>query len=183
MARQDKVASRYAKAVADFLKEEAKIRAVMKELDDFGKIVEANPELSRAFSSEVFLDSQRRGVVEDLAARLSLSDDTRRILIVLVRARRLSALAAIVRRLNLILLEAAGSISLEVYAANSLSAEEREKIERRFENILGKKTQASYLIDPSLIGGLRVVAGGKTYDGSLAGWLSGFEEELVGGRL
>ena len=97
--------------------------------------------------------------------------------------RRLGHLPGIANRLHLLLLESAGTVPLDVNAAVALTAEEKDKVERRFAKMLGKKVEANYTVDASLIGGLRVTVGGRTYDGSLAGGLNNFEEQLVGGRL
>jgi len=72
---------------------------------------------------------------------------------------------------------------LKVKTAEELDDSHKSKIEQRFGKILGKKVEARYEIDPSLIGGLRVDAGGRTYDGSVDGWLTSFEERLVGGYV
>jgi len=78
-------------------------------------------------------------------------------------------------------LESGNVVSLSVETATSLETDEKKKIEDRFTKILGKKVEASYKVDPALLGGLRVTAAGRTYDGSLTGWLSSFEESLITG--
>lgn len=183
MIRLDKVSRRYAKAIADFFGDEAKIRAAIGEFTEFAQIMDKNPELHQVLSSEVFGEKEREGVIEDLASRLKLSADTKKILLVLSNMRRLGQLLGITNRLHQLLLESAGTVPIEVNAAVALTAEEKEKVERRFAKMLGKKVAADYTVDASLIGGLRVTASGRTYDGSLAGGLSNIEEQLVGGRL
>lgn len=183
MIRLDKISRRYAKAIADFLGTESKIRAAIAEFAEFGLLMESSPELHQVLSSAVFSEKDREGVIEDLTNRLKLSVETKRIFLVLSKMRRLDQLKSIASRLHLILLESAGTMPLDVNAAMALTAEEKEKVERRFTKMLGKKVEANYAIDANLIGGLRVTVAGRTYDGSLAGGLSNFEERLVGGRL
>jgi len=81
----------------------------------------------------------------------------------------------------LILLDSANVVSLKVETATSLEADEKKQIEDKFTKILGKRVEANYQVDPALIGGLRVTAAGRTYDGSLTGWLNSFEESLISG--
>ena len=183
MKRQDKISRIYAKAVADFLGTESKIRAAIAEFAEFGLLIESNPELHQVLSSAVFSEKDREGVLEDLTSRLKLSAETKKVFTVLSKMRRLDQLSGIASRLHLILLESAGTMPLDVNAAMTLTTEEKEKVERRFAKMLGKRVEAKYSVDANLIGGLRVTVGGRTYDGSIAGGLSGLEERLVGGRL
>ena len=63
MIRLDKVSRRYAKAIADFLGEETKIRAAIGEFAEFGRMMENNPELHHVLSSDVFSEKDREGVI------------------------------------------------------------------------------------------------------------------------
>jgi len=183
MAKLNKAAPRYAKAIFDSLKDDAKIRAVLKELESFSHLVKQNAELERVFGTEMTHQDQRRTIIEDLTAKMGLSDLAKRILLVISEAKRLEALPAIVDKLRLMLLESANVVPVQITAATALNSEEMQKIEQRFNKILGKKVEASYVVDSGLIGGLRVTAGSRTFDGSLAGWLATFEEQLVGGAI
>lgn len=95
----------------------------------------------------------------------------------------MNALSSILVWLNRFVLETANVIAVQVESATDMNADQKAKVERRFQSLLGKGVEASYRIDPKLIGGVRVTANGKTYDGSIAGWLSSFEEQLVQGVI
>lgn len=96
-------------------------------------------------------------------------------------AKRLGLLASVAERLQLILLESTNVMPLIVETATTLEADEKKKIEEKFQTLLGKKVEATYIVVPSLIGGLKATAGGRTYDGSLVGWLNSFEDSLISG--
>lgn len=178
---QDKVSQRYAKAIFDFLKDETKVRSLITELKEFALLIEGSNELSLVLTSDVYSDNERLAVVEDLVTKAKLSKDTQRVLSVLSQAKRLDHLRSIIERLQLILLDSANVVSLKVETATSLEADEKKQIEDKFTKILGKRVEANYQVDPALIGGLRVTAAGRTYDGSLTGWLNSFEESLISG--
>jgi F0F1-type ATP synthase delta subunit len=72
---------------------------------------------------------------------------------------------------------------VDVASSHGLSADEKKSIETRFSKILGNPVEATYLVDPKLVGGVKVTAAGKTYDGTISGWLGQFEEILVGGNV
>ena len=185
MARLDKVASTYAKAVFDAVhkgSDRSVIQRVIDELSVFSQIVNGHNELRHVLATSVFCKAARAMVIEDLFAKLKLSDETKRVALVLSAMKRLGQVAGISEKLKLLLLDSLNTVSLQIETSFALEALEKEKVETSFQKILGKEIEASYVVDASLIGGLRVTAAGKTYDGSLSGWLNAFEEKLVGGN-
>jgi len=181
MARLDKAVARYAKAIFDSYHADAEaMRKLVTELTGFAKLVTENKELHQVFTTRVFSDKQRQLIVGDLSAKLKLSDPALRVLSVLVAMRRVGSLSAIVDRLRQLILEAADIVPLRVEAAGTLTADQKDKLEGKFSKLLGKKVEANYQVDPSLIGGVRVTARGRTFDGTLSGWLSAFETQLAG---
>lgn len=178
---QDKVSQRYAKAIFDHLKDTEKIRKVANELSEFAVMIEDHAELTLVLTSDVYSEEIRKNIVEDLATKTKLSEDAKKALLILSSAKRLDHLKGVSEKLQQILLESANVTALNIESATTLEAEEKKKIEEKFKTILGKKVEANYKVDPNLIGGLRVTAAGRTYDGSLTGWLNSFEENLISG--
>ena len=179
MAHIGKVAGSYAKGVFDFLGSPDKVGAVAQELTTIAEVIDSHDELGRVLSTSVFAASERAGVVEDLVKKLKLSDATRRIAMVLAEANRVGYLKPIVERLHRLVQEAAQVVPLEVTSAVALESAEKKKVEQKFKTLLGMSVEASYAVDPDLIGGLRVTAQGRTYDGSLLGQLRSMEEKLT----
>lgn len=179
MAKQDKVSYRYAKAFFDLLKDDPKALNVLEEFRAFSSVVKKNSELKFVVSTPAFTDAERRAVIADVIAKMKVSELARRILLTLSDLQRINYLDSIVDRLTHLFLESKGVVQLNVHAAGDLADGERTKIEQRFAKILGKKVEARYEVDPTLIGGLRIVAGGRTFDGSVDGWLTSFEERLA----
>ena len=178
---QDKVSQRYAKAIFDHLKDADKIRMVANELSEFAVMIEDHAELTLVLTSDVYSEEIRKNIVEDLATKTKISADAKKALLILSSAKRLDHLKGVSEKLQQILLESANVTALNIESATTLEAEEKKKIEEKFKTILGKKVEANYKVDPNLIGGLRVTAAGRTYDGSLTGWLNSFEENLISG--
>lgn len=184
MPRHERVAARYAKAVFEYLAGDSKkTRTVLDELAVVAKLTASHADLAKLFTTELFPVPRRREVVEDLAKKLKLSDDSTKILIVLSNARRLGLLPALIEMVHLLELKSASVIPLHVESAGDLSKDEREKIEKKFSQILGKQVEANYVLDPLVIGGLRVTANGRTYDGSISGWLMAIREQLAAGSV
>lgn len=182
MATPVKVASRYAKALFDDLKGKSHANSVLAELERFAKVVTEHKELRLLIASPGFSEAEKTAVVSDITAKMVLSKEAGQILRGLSHMRRLDQLAGILQRLRIKLLESGGVQPIQVSVATAFSEDDRKSIEAKFEKLLGKKVEATYEANSHLVGGLRVVAGGRTYDGSLAGWLDSLQESLVEGE-
>lgn len=183
MANLDRVALRYAKAAFDFLADPKKAAAVAAEITAFSAALEQNAELRGALENEAFSVDERCAVVKDITEKMGLSQDTTRILGVLAENRRVTRAGSVAVRLNQLALAAADVAALDVESSEELPAADRKKIEEQFSKLLGKKVEAHYSIQSQLLGGLRVTAAGRTYDGTLSGWLEKMEEKIMGGHL
>ena len=181
MAKDTKVSRRYAHAIYDFLGDDKKISATSSELIGFGRQAEGNRELGLALYSSLCTDAERVGLVDALSKSMKLSDPTAKILTMLAKNRRLNYSSEIGDELKLMLLQSAKVVPLKVETSVALKDEEKKKIEERFEKILGSQVEASYEDAPQLIGGLKVTAGGRTFDGTLKTQLSVVSDKLMEG--
>lgn len=181
MAKHSKLGTRYAKAIFDFLGSSDKARDIVVELALFSDALDAHKELEQVCCSDAFGTEDRTSIVADVAGVLKLSNDSVRILSVISEAKRVSYVKEIAESLRLLALEASGVLPVEVQSAADLSDSEKEKVAEKFSKILGKPVEASFEKVPALKGGLRVIAGGKTYDGSVATRLAALKEQMLGG--
>jgi F-type H+-transporting ATPase subunit delta len=175
----DKVAAQYAKAFIEMVKDAEKARHTVKELLAFAETMQSHPELKHVLTTDIFKEEQRRGVVEDVAKRLGVAPETTRFLVVLSDGKRLRWTDAVAKKINTLLLNSLNVVPLEVVSPEELGSDQKKKVEAKFQNILGKKVEATYSVNPEIMGGLKVTAGGRTFDGSLSGWLDHMEESLM----
>jgi F-type H+-transporting ATPase subunit delta len=63
--------------------------------------------------------------------------------------------------------EALGWIDVKIFSAVQLTVAQRTRIENKLEEIFGKEVSMIFRVDPSLIGGLRVLAGDAVLDNSI----------------
>ncbi len=175
------VSSRYARAIFD-LKDDAKKRTeIHEELAAVAGWAQESADLRSVFSSGNFSAEDAVAVIAELSKKAQLSDDTRRTLNVLAHARRLGQLAGIAETLKQFILEANEVVLLKVASREELDTEERKQIEKKFEDVLKKDVESVYTVDPKVIGGIRVTAEGRTYDGTLVTRLNKMKETLAGG--
>ncbi len=68
--------------------------------------------------------------------------------------------------------------TIEVFSARPLSARDREKIEIAFSQKVGQQVRAEYAVDPSLIGGIRVICEDEIFDGTVSAELEKILQDL-----
>lgn len=181
MVRQDKVSLRYGKAIFAYFGKGDKALSTIEELEKFWAVYHSSTDLQRLMGRGLASEAQRRQIVEDIVKKLGASDATKKILVVLGENGRISSLEGIISVLKQLSLESKGVQPLRVESAIELKAPDRKKVEEKFQKILGKPVEAEYVSNAALYGGLRVNSGSRTFDGTLSGWLTSMEENLVGG--
>lgn len=68
--------------------------------------------------------------------------------------------------------------SAEVTSAVTLTPEEKEIVKRDILSKLGSQATVSFRVDPTILGGLVIKAGGKVLDASVSGQLEGLKQSL-----
>lgn len=183
MATQGKVASRYAKALLGQLRDGKNANGILGELEAFSNAIASHSELSLVVHSPGFSEQQKTSVAQDVAAKMKMSQDSIQILTAIAKMGRLTQLAPILKRLRVLLLASENIQPIQVWTAGAVSADEKKSIEDKFAKLLGKKVEATYESRTGLVGGLKVVAGGRTYDGTVSGWLETLKDSLVEGEV
>jgi F-type H+-transporting ATPase subunit delta len=169
----------YANALADIALEQGAAGPVIQQLSDFTAAYSSFAELRNFFESPAASKEQKRGVVENISARLGASKIVRNFLFVVIDHRRTRELPEILATFQNVLRERQGIAETEVSSALALNDVQKKEITRTLEGITGKKIEATFSLDASLIGGVRVRVGDTIYDGSLRNRLDGLRERLT----
>ncbi|MGB2669752.1 MAG: ATP synthase F1 subunit delta, partial [Candidatus Acidiferrum sp.] len=72
-----------------------------------------------------------------------------------------------------------GIAEAEITSAAELSAAQKKKFAQTLERLTGKKIQAKYTLDPTLLGGAVVRVGDTIYDGSVRNSLNELRARLA----
>jgi F-type H+-transporting ATPase subunit delta len=100
-------------------------------------------------------------------------------LLLLVRRRRETLLWALSRAYEGLARQARNAERVTVQTARSLGFDEMRAVVERLERATGKKLEVTARVDPSLIGGLRILLGDVRIDASIAGRLDALARELA----
>jgi F-type H+-transporting ATPase subunit delta len=161
------MAGRYAAALFELAKEQNQLDQVERDVLAFQRLLEASPELTRLVRSPVIAAEAQARALAAILAKIGMPGVTGNFLKLLVRNRRLFAVADMLRAFQGLLARERGEVSADVASAHPLSAEQMQLLSDSLKASIGKQVQIRTRVDPNLLGGLIVRVGSKMIDSSL----------------
>ena len=161
------IAKRYAKAFFDIARDDGLYEKYYTELTLFSSVVKENKDLRELLLNPVFDHAEKRAVVDSVLAKINISVITANFLKLLVDKRRIGILPDIESCYRKFMDDALKTIRVDVKTAFPLSTELSEKLQKRMEEITGRKVEMVVSEDASLLGGIVVGVGDTMYDGSI----------------
>ena len=173
------VHSRYARALVDVVSDRKMDAAdVLRQVVLLHDLLKLSVELRRVWENPAIPAADKRKLLDSIAARENISKPVRNFIAVLIDHRRIAALPAIAKQVEIELDRRLGLAQAEVTSARALSPEEQRELEAQMERLTGKKVRAHYDTDEKLLGGAVVRLGSTIYDGSVRGQLQKMKERL-----
>jgi F-type H+-transporting ATPase subunit delta len=172
------LASRYAAALADVALEQNSADRVKNDLAAFVDTFIASADLRNFIESPAIGPEMKHKVIEELAAKMDLAPAVRNFAYLIVNHRRTEMLREIQRAFETELNARLGIAEAEVTSARELSPAEKERVTKALERRTGKKIEARFHQDESLVGGAVIRVGSTVYDGSVREQLTRLREQL-----
>ena len=171
------LARRYARALLDVAVEKGTPENVARELGDAIQAIEGNADLRTVLYHPAIRGEKKRAIVgalwkDGLVARL---------LALLAERERLALLPAVAEEFERAWNERRGVASGEAVSAAPLGEGQVQALRSAIEKSLGVGVDLKTRVDESLLGGLRVTLGGRTYDGTVRSQLRALRERLAAG--
>ena len=172
------VARRYAQALADVTEPRGDQGHALEELRELCRVMRESPALREAFVSPAVGRGQKEALLAAVLQRAKFAKTTENFLRVLLRNERLAHLPEITDEFAAELDRRQNVAVIEVCAARALGEEEKQELERRFEQLTSRKVRISYREDKDLIGGVVARWGSEVYDGSIRTQLRTLRDQL-----
>lgn len=173
------ISLRYANALADVALAQGAAASVLQQLGDFSAAYTSSPELRNFLSSPAISKAEKRGVAEKISSRLGASKIVRNFLYVVIDHRRADQLPEIFQAFQEVVRQRQGIADAEVFSPMPLNDAQKAHMTRALENLTGKKVEAKFSLDSTLLGGAVVRVGDTIYDGSLRNRLNDLRQRLV----
>jgi len=155
--------------------------AIDRQLNDFLGTWNGSAELRTFFENPAIPAAQKVAILDKLNAKVGLQKELRNLVAVLIDNDRIGSVAEVAASYRQLLQEQLGIKPAEISTARELSAEERRNLIDEVGKLAGGRVEASFKLDPSIIGGTIVRIGSTVYDGSVRGRLERLKETLVSG--
>jgi F-type H+-transporting ATPase subunit delta len=173
------LAERYAGALVEVALENKQADQVKKELAAFAAMIRESAELHAFLSNPSIARASKHAAIEQLVARMGASRTLRNYLFVIVDQRRAGLLPEIEQAFSALLDARQGITQAMVTSAADLTAKERAELDATLAKLTGRKVQAQYKTDPTLIGGAVVKIGSTIYDGSVRAQLDRLRARMI----
>lgn len=148
------------------------------ELFAFGTIVGTDPNLELAVSSKLGSAADKSTLVRALLVKKA-SDQTVAIVDHLVQQPRGRRIAALLRQAASIVADEAGLAVATVTSATPIDDKQLGRIATALSKANGRDLRINHVIDPSIVGGIRVQIGDEVIDGSVATKLNDLRLQLA----
>jgi F-type H+-transporting ATPase subunit delta len=148
------------------------------ELFAFGTAVSSDAQLELAVGSKLGSDEAKATLVERLLGAKS-SPQSLAIVSHLVQQPRGRRIAELLRTASSIVADEAGLAVATVTTASAISPEQLTRLSAALSKTYGRGLRINHVIDPSLVGGVRVQLGDDIIDGSVASRLNDLRLQLA----
>jgi F-type H+-transporting ATPase subunit delta len=172
------VTRQYATALADIAMAQSAADAVTQQLVGLGALYAESAELRNFLSSPAVAREAKHRVIEKLLARVGGSKIVRNFLFVIIDHQRTHLLPEIIAAVQQETRQREGITEAQVSSAVELSKAQKAEMEFTLERLTGKRVEAKFSLEPSLLGGAVVKLGDTVYDGSLRSQLNNLRARL-----
>jgi F-type H+-transporting ATPase subunit delta len=169
----------YASALADIVLEQGAAEPARKQLEDFVAAYRESAELRNFLATPAVTRQEKHAVIEKLLARLGTGKIIRNFLFVIVDNQRAHLLPEIVASFEQVLRQREGIAQAEVTSAIELTRNQKSTLLETLQRLSGKKVEATYALEPGLLGGAVVRIGDTIYDGSVRNRLNLLRSRLA----
>ena len=161
------IAGRYATALFELSREADSTARLENDVSALRAALGESDDLRALITSPVYSREEMASAITAVAERMGLDRLVTNTLAVMASKRRLFALPLLLDRVDALLAEHNGIVSVEVLSAEDIGQEEMAALESMLKDSLNKAIRVDVKVDSSLIGGLSVKIGSRLVDASI----------------
>lgn len=173
------VAKRYAVALFNLAKEQGQVEVVQADLNEIKTLFHNNKQLTNLLSNPKLSMAKKKALLANLFGEANQL--IQNVLYVLLEKKRINETVNFVDAYTEFANEAAGVASAKVFSTRPLTDDEKNGISTAFAAKVGRKSlEIENIVDPTVLGGIRLQIGNRIYDSSLSGKLERLKRTLIG---
>ena len=159
------ITSRYSVALFSLKKDENQLIDSQVEIKELIKVLRENPDFLTLLDSSYKEFEEKEEIIDQVFK--SVDEEIVSLIKIIVRNHRAMYLIEIFEEFNSLVNEYRGVLEGLVYSTVPLSESELDKLNQKISEVEARQTELRNIIDPSLIGGVKVVINDHIYDGSI----------------
>ena len=171
------IAQNYASALLSLAVDDNKVILYQEEVKELRKIIRDNPDFLLLIESRFLSVKEREENAEKLLS--NFSTDVVNFIKIIIKHNRVNYLVDILDAFNSLCNENRDIVEGLIYSAFPLEEATLLKIKKRISEIENHEVDLIPRIDPSLIGGVKVVINSHVYDGSIKNQLEKMQIDLL----
>ena len=157
--------SRYSVALFSLKRDENQLIESQQEIKELIKVLRENPDFLMLLDSSYKEFNEKEQIVDKVFK--TLDEETKNFIKIVTRNHRAMYLVDIFEEFNSLVNEYRGVKEGLVYSTEPLSEDTLNKLNSKISEVEQMPTELRNIIDPSLIGGVKIVINDHIYDGSL----------------
>ncbi|WP_318617011.1 F0F1 ATP synthase subunit delta [Sporosarcina sp. YIM B06819] len=172
-------AKRYALALFELAQQNGQTTTIQEELQELKKVFQENEGLGQLLESPKLPLAKKKELLADLFK--GANQFTLNALYVLLDGKRINEVIHFVDEFNTFANDSASIAEATVFSTQPLSDEQSQSISNAFAQKVGKQSlKLNNIIDPTLLGGIRLQIGNQIYDSSVSAKLERLKRDLIG---
>ena len=156
----------YAEALFLLGKEENELEEILASLETVKTVVEENPQYIEFLSSPAVVKSERLEAI-DQAFNEKINENVISFIKLLIENDKIKGLLEVIDEVKFLYNQSFLKTYAKIISAISLSEKQKTAILNKLEKVTKREIEPTFLVDNSIIGGIRIEVDGKVYDGSI----------------
>ena len=177
----NQIAQTYAEALYSLGLDEKKLTKLQEEVKELSSIIEDNPDFLMLLNSRFMSVNERKKIAQKILKDFDV--DIVNLVRVIIDNNRMEYLEEILQAFNSLCNEHRGIKEGLIYSAFPLDKQTINTVQKKISQIEHMEVELIAKIDPTLIGGVKVVINSHVYDGSIKNQLEKMQIDLLGKEL
>ena len=172
------IAARYAQAMFELVQEKKLIGKLERDVEQLLVAVDASKDLVNLINSPIYSRHDQTRAISAVVTKMGLLEVFGNTLRLMATKRRLFVLPALLKRLEFLIAQSKGELSVEVTSAKALTKIQSNKLSKVITARVGKAVKFKATVDSNIIGGLVVKIGSKMVDTSIRSKLNSLQNVM-----
>jgi F-type H+-transporting ATPase subunit delta len=157
------------------------IPGAIEQLQAIAKLITEDKEFRTFVISPIFNDKEINKALDFISKKTKATPKVAKYLQYLHNERALGSLPQIAEIINLLYLEMQKRSLAVITTAESVGKKDETDLKKILKKVTGREVDTKFVVDPALIGGMRIRIGSTMYDSSIKGQLGLLRDKFIEG--